>query len=79
MCRHTLHENEAMQDQTKKEKYSSHCIVAILYICEMVSSSRASMPSLPVLNDILREDPVCVVHHVLIVARDVALQKVHGL
>ena len=44
----------------------------------LVSSSLASMSSLPVLNDILGEDPVCIVHDVLIVAGDVALQRVHG-
>ena len=77
MCRDTLYKYEAMQDQTKKESIQAVALCPCMYM-RLMSSSLASMSSLPVLNDILGEDPVCIVHDVLTVAGDVALQRVHG-
>ena len=75
MCAETHYtNNEAMQDQTKKESIQAVALWPCMYT-RLVSSSLASMPSLPVLDDILGEYPICIV---LIVAGDVALQRVHG-
>ena len=78
MCRDTLYKYEAMQDQTKKESIQAVALWPYTYVYEIGELISSEHASLPVLNDILGEDPVCIVHNVLIVAGDVALQRVHG-
>lgn len=75
LCADTHYQGEAQAGPDRKVKLLVTTAMTVAMSCIDPLKGLLSLSLLLVLDDVLGEDPVSIVHHILIVARDVALQE----